>query len=325
MSTQKQNTRTLMIPSRTSWRVKANQIIYNTPWFALTVTVLGMSITVGFLILYLEALFQGSTRAFKEFGLEFLLSTSWNPVTEQFGALPFILGTLLTSLLSLLFAVPLGVAVSIFITEYAPKNIKNRLRLIADVLAAIPSVIYGLWGIFILGPFISAVGTVIFSILIPQVHVKANSIFTASIILTLMILPILINILIDAFETVPSTLKEGMYSLGSTKWEVTYKVVIKSTYPTIVAATMLALARALGETMAVTMVIGNAYGIPTSIFDAGHTITSIIANEFTEASGQVHLSALHELALILFAITFLFNLLGLLLVKYIKRKHGQGT
>ncbi len=303
----------------------ASRVYYNTPWFALVVTILGISTTMGMLFLYLDALVQGASTAMNEFGLKFFFSTTWNPVTEDFGALPFIIGTILTSTLSIIFAVPLGVAVSLFITEYAPRNIKDRLRLIADVLAAIPSVIYGLWGIFVLGPFISSFGKMILSILMPQAYVRANSIFTASVILTIMILPILINILVDAFETVPDTLKEGMYSLGSTKWEVTVKVVIKSTYPTIAAATLLALARALGETMAVTMVIGNAYGIPSSIFDAGHTITSIIANEFTEASGQLHLSALHELALILFAITLIFNFLGLLLVKYIRKKFGQAT
>ncbi len=303
---------------------KVNKVNFdNLPWFSIFMSVMALTIVFGLLYLYLSALWEGGKLSIDVFGVNFLFGTEWDPVNGNFGALPFIIGTILTSLLAIVLAVPLGVMLSLYIVEYAPRTLKNYLRTVADLLAAIPSVIYGLWGIFILGPFIVDLGDLLIGFILPKtMHVRGNSIFTASVILMIMILPILINILIDAFETVPDLLKDGMYALGSTKWEVSSKVIIKSTYPTIVAATLLALARALGETMAVTMVIGNAYGIPTNIFDAGHTITSIIANEFTEAASQLHLAALFELALILFMITFLFNVLGLLIVKRIKKKFG---
>lgn len=259
-----------------------------------------------------------------KFGLKFLVKEIWDPVAEDFGALPFIYGTLVSSLVALALAVPLSLGTALFITEICPARIRGTLSLLVELLAAIPSVIYGLWGIFVLAPFL-------------RVHVQpflakylgwtglfsgpkyGIGMLAAGVILAIMILPIIASITREVVTAVPRQQREAALALGATTWEMLRMAVLRNARGGILGAVILGLGRALGETMAVTMVIGNRPEIAKSLFAPGYTLASVIANEFTEAVGNVYLSALVEMALILFVVTLIVNALAGLLVWSITR------
>ena len=270
------------------------------------------------------------TRA--KFGLGFFFSSTWDPVAEQFGAAPFIYGTLVTSLLALAIAVPLGLAAAIFLAELAPRKLSDIIAFLIDLLAAVPSVIYGLLGIFIvvplmrtiIGPFLK--GTFSHVPLIGPLFQGPNygvGFLTASIVLAIMIVPFIISVSREVLLTVPRDQREAALSLGATRWEATWKVVVPWARPGVMGSVFLALARALGETMAVTMVIGNSPKIAASLFAPGYSIAAVIANEFAEASGDAHRSALMELGLVLFLITFILNGCARLLIVATERGGGR--
>jgi phosphate transport system permease protein len=254
----------------------------------------------------------GAWPAFRAFGLDFLTAQSWNPVTDKFGALPPVYGTVVTSLIAMLIAVPVGIGIAIFLTELCPRLLRQSIGIAIELLAGIPSIIYGIWGLFVLAPYL-------------QQHVQPalidlfggvpllNQLFagppygigmlTAGLILAIMVIPFISSISRDVFETTPAVLKESAYALGCTKWEVIWSVVLPFGRSGVLGGVMLGLGRALGETMAVTFVIGNAHKISASILAPGTTISATIANEFTEAVGDLYTAALIALGFILFVIT----------------------
>ncbi len=258
-------------------------------------------------------LYSSSQLAFKSLGFwAFIKGSTWDPVTGVFGALPFIYGTLVTSFLSLLIATPLGVGTAVFLAELAPKWLKRALQPLVELLAGIPSVIYGLWGIFVLSPLMANTvepflmdhfGYLPFFTGYPL----GIGFLTASIILAIMIVPFITSVSTEVLSTVPVPLKEGMYALGATRWEVLKKIALPYAKSGISGSVVLALARALGETMAVTMVIGNTPQISKSLFDPGYTMSAVIANEFTEAANAKYLSALIAIAFILLLVTLIVN------------------
>lgn len=270
------------------------------------------------LLLVLE-LWQGSVLPRHKFGLSFFRTSVWDPVFEQFGALPFIFGTLVTSVLALLIAVPLGIGAAIFLAELAPLRLSDTLEFFIDLLAAVPSVIYGLLGVFIVVPLMrSYVQPALKSILgfLPFFRGPAFGVgfLTAGVVLAIMIIPYIISVSREVLLSVPRDQREAALSLGSTRWESTWKVVVPFARSGIMGSIFLALARALGETMAVTMVIGNTPTIAASLFSPGYSIAAVIANEFTEATGNMHLQSLIELGLVLFLLTFILNGLARLLI-----------
>jgi phosphate transport system permease protein len=251
-----------------------------------------------------------SIPSLKSLGIGYLWGKVWDPVTDIYGAYPFLLGTLLTSFLALLISIPFSFAIALFLGEYYPKGpVSGILKNAVELIAAIPSVIYGFWGLFILVPLVRkfevAIGVTPYGI----------GIFTASLILAIMIIPYAASMGREMVRMVPSHLKEGAFSLGATRYEVVKSIVLPYTKSGMFAGILLSLGRALGETMAVTMVIGNTSLIPDSIFAPGNTMASVIANEFTEAASTVYLSALIELGLVLFLVTVVINLLGKRLIK----------
>jgi phosphate transport system permease protein len=274
------------------------------------------SAAVGVLLLLggvMLSLVIGSWPAFSEFGLGFLVSQTWNPVTDKYGALAPVYGTLVTSFIAMLLAIPFGLLIAMFLTELCPKWLRRPIGIAIELLAGIPSIIYGIWGLFVLAPFL-------------QVHVQPvlidtfanipvlNALFagppygigmlTAGLILAIMVLPFITSISRDVFDAVPPVLKEAAYGLGCSTWEVTRYVVLPYARVGVIGGVMLGLGRALGETMAVTFVIGNAHRIAASVLAPGTTISATIANEFTEAVGDLYTSSLIALGLILFFITF---------------------
>ncbi|HEY4162134.1 MAG TPA: phosphate ABC transporter permease subunit PstC [Dongiaceae bacterium] len=260
------------------------------------------------------SLVQGSIPALKAFGLPFLTSESWNPVTEKFGAVAPVYGTILTSAIALLIAVPIGLGIAIFLTELCPAWAARPIAIAIELLAGIPSIIYGIWGLFVLAPFLQRTFQPAMISLFHDVPVLNRlfagppygiGVFTAAIVLSIMILPFITSVTRDVFETVPHVLKEAAYGLGCTTWEVVRRIVVPHTRAGVMGAVMLALGRALGETMAVTFVIGNAHRIAASLLAPGTTISATIANEFTEATGDLYTSALIALGLILFVVTFI--------------------
>lgn len=265
-----------------------------------------------------------------EFGWKFFTRSAWDPVAGDFGALPFIFGTLATSLLALLMAVPLALGVAIFVTELCPKAFRAPISFLTELLAAIPSVVYGLWGVFVLvplmrdviGPFLSKTlgWTGFFEG--PNFGV---GLFTASIILSIMILPIISSLTRDIMMAVPNSQREGVLALGATRWEMIRVGVLRNSRIGIVGAIMLGLGRALGETMAVTMVIGNHPNISKSLFAPANTLASVIAGEFTEATGDLYLSALIEIGLALFLVTIVVNAIARLMVWAVTRGAPVGA
>jgi len=246
-----------------------------------------------------------------QFGWRFLFTHTWDPIAGQFGALPFVYGTVATSALALLLAIPLGVGAAIFLAELAPPRISDALTFLIELLAAVPSVIIGLIGIFVLVPILQKIVPLLKSVLgflpIFSGPFYGVSIFSAGVVLAVMIVPFIITISREVLISVPRDLREAALALGSTRWESTWQVVIPFARTGIIGSIFLALARALGETMAVTMVIGNSPKIMASLFAPGYSIASVIANEFTEATGDLYLSALVELGLVLFALTIVIN------------------
>ena len=263
-----------------------------------------------------------------KFGLQFFWTSTWDPVFEHFGAAPFIYGTVVTAILSLLIALPLGLAVAIFLAELAPRNLSDTTAFLIDLLAAVPSVIYGLLGMFVVVPLMrTTIGPAIKATLgfLPIFKGPNYGVgfLTASIVLAIMIVPYIISVSREVLLTVPRDQREAALGLGATRWESTWKVVVPWARPGIMGSVFLALARALGETMAVTMVIGNDPKIVTSLFSPGYTIASAIANEFTEATSDMHRSALMELGLVLFLITFILNGMARLLIIATERGGGR--
>ena len=257
------------------------------------------------------------------FGFSFLTSREWNPVAGRFGALPFIYGTIVSSLLALLISVPLSLGVAIFLVEQAPRHLARPITFLVELLAAIPSVVYGLWGIFVLAPvlrlYVEPVLARYFGWLpLFQGPVTGIGLLTGGVILAVMITPIITAVVRDVLAAVPAAQREAALALGATRWETT-RVVLANGGPGIAGAIILGLGRAIGETMAVTMVIGNRPQISASLFEPSYTIASVIANEFTEATGDIYLSALVELGLILFLVTFVVNALARLLVWSVTR------
>ena len=254
------------------------------------------------------------------FGARFLVTSSWNPVTLDFGALPFIFGTIATSAIAIAIALPVGVGVAIVLAEPGARRARAVVGTGVELLAAIPSVVYGVWALYVLGPFVFAQLETPISSRFGSVGVLSGppaqtSLFTASLVLAIMILPTLSSVSRDVLRAVPGGLRESALALGATWWETTWKVILPAARTGIFGATVLALGRALGETIAVTMVIGNRPEIPRSIFMPAYTLASVIANEFTEATGSIYPSALVELALVLILVTFLINIVALLLVR----------
>ncbi len=270
-------------------------------------------------------LYQSSALTRHKFGWSFFTGTTWDPVAGDFGALPFIYGTLLTSFLSLVISVPLGLGAAIFLSEMAPQRISDALTFVIELLAAVPSVIYGLLGIFILVPFMRDIGepAIIKSLgYLPWFKGPAYGVgvLTSSVVLAIMILPFIVSISREALMAVPADQREAALAVGATKWESTWQVVVPYARLGIIGSVFLALARALGETMAVTMVIGNDPRINASILAPGYSIAAVIANEFTEATGDLHLSALVEVGLVLFLLTIVINGLARLLILTTTRK-----
>jgi phosphate transport system permease protein len=256
----------------------------------------------------------GAWPAFRTFGFDFLTVQTWNPVTEKFGALAPVYGTILTSLIAMLIAVPVGIGIAIFLTELCPRLFRQPIGIAIELLAGIPSIIYGIWGLFVFAPFLqqhvqpALIGFFGDVPLLNQVFAGPPygiGMFTAGLILAIMVIPFISSISRDVFETTPAVLKESAYALGCTKWEVIWSVVVPYGRSGVLGGVMLGLGRALGETMAVTFVIGNAHRISTSILAPGTTISATIANEFTEAVGDLYTASLIALGFILFVITFI--------------------
>ena len=259
-------------------------------------------------------LFSGGELALRRYGLGFLTGTTWDPVHERYGALPFIVGTLVTSFGALLLAVPLAVGSALFVSEYAPRWLAEPVSYLVELLAAIPSVVYGFWGIFVLAPVIRSIQIDIFRspVLRDVAFLRSTptglGLFTAILILAVMIIPFTASVSRDVLRLVPQDQREGAYALGATRWEVMRHAVLPYARAGILGGVLLSLGRALGETMAVTMVIGNRTAIVHSLFGQTATMASVIANEFTEANTAAHLSSLILVGLILFLITILVNL-----------------
>jgi phosphate transport system permease protein len=274
-------------------------------------------------------LWTGSTLPRHKFGLNFFLTRVWDPIAEQFGALPFIYGTLVTAGLALLFAVPLGIGAAIFLAELAPQKISDALQFFIDLLAAVPSVIYGFLGFFIVVPLMrewiqpalkNSLGFLPFF----QGPAFGIGFLTAGIVLAIMVIPYIISVSREILLAVPRDQREAALALGSTRWEATWKVVVPFARTGIMGSIFLALARALGETMAVTMVIGNTPTISSSLFSPGYSIAAVIAAEFTEATGDLYLQSLIELGLVLFLLTFILNGLARLMI-ILTTQRGSGT
>jgi phosphate transport system permease protein len=289
-----------------------------------TVTGVVASFAPAALVLITLILLQGAMPAIRQFGFGFLTGRAWNPVTDDFGALPAIFGTVVTAFLALALALPVGVAVAVVLAEAGHTTIRGIVGTGIELLAAIPSVVFGIWALYVLAPWsyqhlevpISARVGFIGWLSEPAVR----SLFNASLVLAVMILPTLAAISRDVIRAVPRGLKENAVALGATWWETTWRVILPSARPGIFGATILALGRALGETIAVTMVIGNRYEIPQSVFQPAYTLASVIANEFTEATGTVYPAALIELGLVLILVTLTVNLIALLLVRSVSRE-----
>jgi phosphate transport system permease protein len=277
------------------------------------------------------SLVYGSIPALQKFGFRFLIDESWNPVTEQFGAIAPIYGTVVTSFIAMLIAVPIGLLIAVFLTELCPMLLRRPIGIAIELLAGIPSIIYGIWGLFVFAPFLQQTLQPFLIDVFGPVPVLSTlfggppygiGVLTAGLILAIMVLPFITSISRDVFAAVPSMLKESAYGLGCTTWEVSRNVVLPYARVGVIGGVMLGLGRALGETMAVTFVIGNAHRISGSILAPGTTISATIANEFTEAVGDIYTSSLIALGLILFVITFIVLAFARLLLARVQRRIG---
>ncbi|GAA4016267.1 phosphate ABC transporter permease PstC [Actimicrobium antarcticum] len=296
-------------------------------------------ITLGFafsvllvLVGIIISLVIGAWPAFKEFGPAFITTVEWDPVNDKYGALIAIVGTLSTSFIALLIAFPLSFGIALFLTEICPSWLRGPLGSAVELLAGVPSIIYGMWGLFVFAPLFAdyiqpALAATLGNVPVlgalfkgPQMGI---GILAAGLILAVMIIPFIASVMRDVFEVVPAVLKESAYALGCTKWEVVRKVVLPYTKTGVVGGVMLGLGRALGETMAVTFVIGNAHHLSWSLFAAGNSIASTLANEFAEAESTLHVSSLFALGLILFMITFVVLGAAKLMLASMERKEGS--
>jgi len=283
-------------------------------------------LVVSIVIAMVVALASDSILSIRHFGWNFLISRQWTPVKGEFGALPFIYGTIVSSLIALLASVPFSLGIAVFLVEQAPHYISRPVGFLVELLAAIPSVVYGVWGIFVLAPFLRVYVEPPLArwfgwMPLFQGPITGIGLLTGGIILAIMVTPIISAVVRDVLAAVPDSQREAALALGATKWEM-IRVVLVNGAPGIAGAVILGLGRALGETMAVTMVIGNRPEISASLFDPSYTIASAIANEFTEATQDLYLSSLIELGLILFLVTFIVNGIARILVWNVTRKTG---
>lgn len=296
---------------------------FSTLFFALLVLVLLAGIMVSLVI--------GAMPSIEAFGFDFVVSGEWNPVTEQFGGLNSIKGTILTSAIALLIAIPVSFGIAIFLTELSPVWLRRPLGVAIELLAGVPSIIYGMWGLFVFAPWfadnvqpwlLEHAGALPLVGWLFQGPPMGIGLFTAGLILSVMVIPYISAVMRDVFEVVPAMLKESAYGLGSTTWEVVWNVVLPYTKNGVIGGVMLGLGRALGETMAVTFVIGNSHSAAQTLFDPATSISATLANEFTEAVGAIHTGALIELGLLLFLITFIVLALSKLLLLRLQRGEG---
>ena len=299
---------------------------HTTQFFAVLVLLLLLAI--------LGALSYAALPALQKFGFSFFTTNVWNPVTSDFGALAPIYGTLVTSAIALLIGVPVSFGIALFLTEMCPAALKRPLGTAVELLAAIPSIIYGMWGLFVFAPlfgdYVQPALKAIFGdlwILGPLFQGAPNGIgmLSAGFILSIMVIPFIASVMRDVFEIVPPVLKESAYGIGCTTWEVVWNVVLPYTKVGVIGGIMLGLGRALGETMAVTFVIGNAYKISASLFAPGNSIASSLANEFNEAADPIHRASLIALGLVLFALTFVVLALSRMLIAQLAKGEGRKT
>ena len=295
------------------------------------ITMLFAASVLAVLVGIIVSLFIGAVPAFKEFGLGFITTVEWDPVNDKYGAAIAIVGTLVTSLIALLIAFPVSFGIALFLTEICPVWLRRPMGTAVELLAGIPSIIYGMWGLFVFAPLFadhvqpllkSSLGNLPIIGQLFKGPMMGIGILTAGLILAIMIIPFIASVMRDVFEIVPAVLKESAYGLGCTKWEVVRKIVLPYTKTGVVGGVMLGLGRALGETMAVTFVIGNANKLSWSLFTAGNSISSTLANEFAEAQSPLHVSSLFALALILFIITFIVLSAAKLMLAGMSRKEG---
>jgi len=292
----------------------------------LALAALAIPLLMGFLV---YELYQGSRLAIGQYGLGFVTGTTWDPVAEEFGALPLIVGTLTSSLIALVIAVPLSLGVAIYLTEFSPRFLRQPVAFVIELLAAIPSVVYGLWGIFVLIPILRQY---VFPFLrdtlgfLPlfQGPIYGPSMLAASIILAIMVMPFIMSVTREVLLAVPASQREAALALGATRWEAVVTAIIPYAKSGIIGAVILGLGRALGETMAVTMLIGNSNVISASLFAPGYTMAAVIANEFSEAATDMHFAALAYVALVLFLVTVLVNGLARLLIWRVAGKASGG-
>lgn len=288
------------------------------------VTLLFALFVLGLIVLMGVKMYLDSRPSIGKFGLDFLTSSTWDPVQENYGALPFIFGTLMSAAIALTIALPLSLGVAIFLSELAPPRVERPLSFLIELLAGIPSIVYGLWGIFVLVPWIRTSVEPVVSKYLGFLPIFRGApygfgMLAAGLILAVMILPIIASISRDVLKSMPQLQREAALAVGATKWEST-RMILRDARSGILGATLLGLGRAIGETMAVTMVIGNRPTISFSLFDPGYTMASVLANEFTEATSSMYVSALIEIALLLFVVTIIINVLARLLVWSVTRK-----
>jgi phosphate transport system permease protein len=273
-------------------------------------------------------LYHSSAPSRAAFGWSFLWSSTWDPVAERFGALPFVYGTLMTSVIGLALAVPLGIGAAIFLAEFLPQRVSDPCAFLIELLVAVPSVVYGLVGIFVLVPLMRSLGSVVAAWLgfIPLFAgpVYGIGLLTAGVVLAVMIVPFIVSISREVLLAVPQSQRDAALALGATRWETVWRVILPYARSGVAGSVFLALARALGETMAVTMVIGNRPEIAASLFAPAHTMAAVLANEFSEATGKLYLSALMEIALVLFGITLIVNLGAHLLIARMNASAPRG-
>jgi phosphate transport system permease protein len=292
----------------------------------LTIATLAIPVLLGFLV---WELVKGSELAIDKFGFRFFTTSTWDPVADKFGALPLIFGTLLSSFLALLFAVPLSLGVAIFLTEFAPAAIRRPIAFVIELLAAIPSVVYGLWGFYFLIPILKKTAfpflkSTLGFLPLFQGPVYGASMLAAGLILAIMVMPFIMSVSREVLATVPGSQREAALALGATRWEAAWTAVVPYARSGLVGAVILGLGRALGETMAVTMLIGNRHEISASLLAPGYTMAAAIANEFTEAATDMHFAALAYVALTLFGVTVLVNGAARLLIWRVSRGRSSG-
>lgn len=292
-------------------------------WVALLLALVAVILPVSIII----ELIRTSDPSIHKFGWKFITSSAWDPVQEVFGALPFIFGTIVSSIIALLIAVPLGLGASVWLVETAPKWLREPVSFLVELLAAIPSIVYGLWGIFILVPLLRDKFEMPLATKYPNLPLFSGQPFgigmlAGGLILAIMVIPFITSVSRQVFEAVPNSQREAALSLGTTKWEMIKTAVLPYSKSGVVGAIMLGLGRALGETMAITMVIGNVPGISLHLFDPGYTMASVLANEFSEATSDIHRAALIEIGLLLFVLAIIVNIFARLLVRETKKQVG---